>query len=94
MTREPNFAFSGDFDDGEEPGDWLVQKMERDMSEKAKDDGGPAEAVCAEIQEIMQTYREQEDQGKIGTPGGLEHMGDVWRLFRRWDAMLAERGKR
>jgi len=45
--------------------------------------------VCAEIQEIMQTYREQEaERGYIGTPGGLEHMGDVWRLLKKWDKML------
>ena len=51
--------------------------------------------VCAEIQEIMQTYREQDASERgVDTPGGLEHMGDVWRLLRRWDSMLtAERSK-
>jgi hypothetical protein len=44
--------------------------------------------VCAEIQEIMRTYREQEASGGVDTPGGLEHMGDVWRLLRRWDTEL------
>lgn len=45
--------------------------------------------VCAEIQEIMRTYREQEaSPSGVDTPGGLEHMGDVWRLLRRWDTEL------
>jgi len=45
--------------------------------------------VCAEVQEIMQTYREQEaERGYVDTPGGLEHMGDVWRLLKKWDKML------
>lgn len=47
------------------------------------------ERVAKEIQSIMQTYREQEKQiGGIGTPGGLEHMGDVWELLHKWDEML------
>jgi hypothetical protein len=48
--------------------------------------------ICAEIQRIMKVYREQEESGEFGTPGGLEHMGDVWRLFAEWDNELkAER---
>lgn len=45
--------------------------------------------VCEEIKAIMETYREQmaSDRG-VDTPGGLEHMGDVWELFWRWDRML------
>jgi hypothetical protein len=38
--------------------------------------------VCDKILDIMKTYHEQEARGGIDTPGGLEHMGDVWRLFR------------
>lgn len=45
--------------------------------------------VCAEIQEIMVDYREQDARGYVDTPGGLEHMGDVWRLLRKWDKMLS-----
>lgn len=42
--------------------------------------------VCDEILEIMQTYHEQEkSRGGVDTPGGLEHMGDVRALFRRWE---------
>lgn len=26
MSKEANFAFSGDFDDGEDIGDWLIQR--------------------------------------------------------------------
>ena len=49
------------------------------------------EAVCAEIRQIMQTYREQEAKnGYVDTPGGLEHMGDVWRLLSGWDEQLAK----
>ena len=49
------------------------------------------DTFCKEIQEIMVTYREQEAAGSIGTPGGLEHMGDVWRLLRKWDKLLSEK---
>jgi hypothetical protein len=57
--------------------------MEQSMSAKDK--------VCAEIQDIMRVYREQEaSRDGIGTPGGLEHMGDVWRLLRKWDKELTE----
>lgn len=45
--------------------------------------------VCEEILAIMKTYHEQEaEQGYVDTPGGLEHMGDVWRLFRKWEGIL------
>lgn len=49
--------------------------------------------VCLEISAIMRTYREQEATGYVDTPGGLEHMGDVWRLLARWDRMLQEAEK-
>lgn len=46
--------------------------------------------VCKEIQEIMQDYREQEATPRgVDTPGGLEHMGDVWRLLKKWDKLLS-----
>jgi hypothetical protein len=44
--------------------------------------------VCHEIQQIMEVYREQEKAGRVDTPGGLEHMGDVWRTLARWDRIL------
>jgi len=50
--------------------------------------------VCTEIQRIMATYREQEAAGEVGTPGGLEHMGDVWRLLSRWDRELTQEGEK
>lgn len=41
--------------------------------------------VCNEIIAIMQTYDEQcEKNGYPDTPGGLEHMGDVWSLLSGW----------
>ena len=46
---------------------------------------GARDSVCAEILDIMRTYHEQDAQGFVDTPGGLEHMGDVWRLFMRWE---------
>ena len=47
--------------------------------------------VCNEIQEIMRVYREQEARPQgVGTPGGLEHMGDVWRLLSKWDKALRD----
>lgn len=49
------------------------------------------EQVCAEILSIMQTYHEQEASPRgVGTPGGLEHMGDVWSLFSKWERMLSK----
>lgn len=45
--------------------------------------------ICAEILDIMETYREQEASPRgVGTPGGLEHMGDVWRLLAGWGQCL------
>ncbi len=46
------------------------------------------ERVCAEILSIMATYHEQVQAGDVGTPGGLEHMGDVWRLLGTWERLL------
>lgn len=45
-------------------------------------------AICDDIQEIVAEYRRQDAEGGVDTPGGLEHMGDVWRLLSRWDAMI------
>jgi hypothetical protein len=37
----------------------------------------------------MRVYREQEaSRNGVGTPGGLEHMGDVWSLFLKWEQVL------
>lgn len=44
--------------------------------------------VCNEILDIMKTYHEQDAEGCVDTPGGLEHMGDVWRLFQEWERKL------
>ena len=45
--------------------------------------------VCNEILEIAATYHEQmEERGHIDTPGGIEHLGDVWRLILKWEDML------
>ncbi len=48
-----------------------------------------SEIVCDDIKQIAQTYREQSASlNGVGTPGGLEHMGDVWQLLLSWDEML------
>lgn len=49
---------------------------------------GLSETVCGDIQMIMKTYRDQEAEGSVDTPGGLEHMGDVWRQLAEWDETL------
>lgn len=51
--------------------------------------------IMEEILKIMQTYHEQEATAYgVDTPGGLEHMGDVWHLFLKWEkAILAAKEK-
>lgn len=50
--------------------------------------------VCAEIADICRVYREQmEERGYVDTPGGLEHMGDVWTKLLKWDAIIADRAR-
>ena len=50
--------------------------------------------ICNEIQEIMAVYREQAASAYgVDTPGGLEHMGDVWKLLGDWDRRLSESGR-
>jgi hypothetical protein len=45
--------------------------------------------VCDEILDIMREYKEQENSASgVDTPGGLEHMGDVWKLFHKWESKL------
>ena len=62
----------------------------RDKAKNQESGVSQKDTVFKEIQEIMVTYREQEAAGSIDTPGGLEHMGDVWRLLRKWDKLLSE----
>jgi hypothetical protein len=55
------------------------------MTEQAK------QVVCEKILRIMKTYHEQESTSYgIDTPGGLEHMGDVWSLFLEWEKLLTK----
>lgn len=60
------------------------------MSEHSHRQASEAMAIANEIIEIMKTYDEQEAEGCIDTPGGLEHMGDVWRLLGGWRDRLAK----
>lgn len=49
----------------------------------------PQNQVCAEILEIRAVYEEQiAGPSGLGTPGGLEHMGDVWSLLYEWEQTL------
>ena len=49
------------------------------------------ETVCSEILLIMAEYdRQMEKSGYVDTPGGLEHMGDVWSRLGEWRNYLLE----
>lgn len=48
----------------------------------------PAAEIAREIIEIMGTRDRQEAEHTYGTPGGLEHIGDVWRLLDQWRRRL------
>ena len=44
-----------------------------------------SQEIADEIVAIMETYDQQQaERGYVDTPGGLEHMGDVWRLLDEW----------
>lgn len=53
------------------------------------------EGIGPEILSIMETYdRQMEEYGYADTPGGLEHIGDVWKMLNRWrDELKAAQGK-
>ena len=40
--------------------------------------------VCEEILEIQKEYDTQNQKGYVDSPGGLEHMGDVWTQIAVW----------
>lgn len=59
------------------------------MQETREPQADALKAVCLDILRITQTYHEQmAERGYIGTPGGLEHMGDVWSMLLRWEKQL------
>ncbi len=61
-------------------------RAEEREARKARD------AVCDEIVSIMEVYDEQvAKNGYCDTPGGLEHMGDVWKLLDGWRAAIRAR---
>jgi hypothetical protein len=69
------------------PGPVELRGMEFDAVKRIAEALGmeALQKVASEILEIMDTYDNQTTSPSgIGTPGGLEHMGDVWRLLRRW----------
>jgi len=53
-----------------------------------------SEEIANKIIEIMTEYRRQEEEnGYVDTPGGLEHMGDVWSLLSSWERRLTHAKK-
>jgi len=46
--------------------------------------------IASSILGIMAEYHRQEESGYVDSPGGLEHIGDVWKLFKVWDRKLRE----
>lgn len=84
-------------DPGELDEDWLTELLatfaqsEREATAAtARGAAIVAEQIGAEIVSIMETYDQQEaERGYVDTPGGLEHMGDVWRLLGGWRDRLA-----
>ena len=49
--------------------------------------------VCSDIVAIMDEYARQEaENGYVDTPGGLEHMGDVWKRLENWAHKLRSLG--
>lgn len=75
--------------------DWIDRRIVEVRTAAPADALAQREAerrVCSEIQAITATYREQAASGNVDTPGGLEHMGDVWSLLRKWDAALEGKG--
>lgn len=48
-------------------------------------------SIYREIIEIVKDYREQSASAYgVDTPGGLEHMGDVWRLLCKWEPIAQQ----
>jgi hypothetical protein len=48
--------------------------------------------ICEEIVEIDDERIRQEHAGFIDTPGGFEHMGDVWNQISKWADLIRARG--
>lgn len=59
-----------------------------DMILGALRDAVSCREVCDDILLIMETYHEQDAKGFVDTPGGLEHMGDVWNQLLEWESTL------
>ena len=49
--------------------------------------------ICDDIVLIDDERIRQEENHVYGTPGGLEHMGDVWRQISEWAAAIRARGE-
>jgi dihydrofolate reductase (trimethoprim resistance protein) len=50
-------------------------------------------SICDEIVEIDDERIRQEERGFVDSPGGFEHMGDVWNQISKWAAAIRARGE-
>jgi hypothetical protein len=65
---------------------WAKEAHTLQARVKTLEDALEHQPIIREILNIMQTYHEQDGTyDGVATPGGLEHMGDVWRLFLKWE---------
>lgn len=60
---------------------------------KLEQENARLRGVGNEILTIADEYKRQEESGYVYSPGGLEHMGDVWRKISRWAEALRADGK-
>lgn len=49
--------------------------------------------IAADVLRIFAEYLDQQNAGNVDSPGGLEHMGDVWSLFWKWNTLLTDEAK-
>lgn len=69
--------------------DKAIVKKPSELIEKLLVDIQPWLQVREELLDIMRAYDEQmAENGYVDTPGGLEHMGDVWNLLSGWRDMI------
>lgn len=59
----------------------LARQLERELA--------VAEAALKICDEIQAGFADYESE-KYSTPMGFEHLGDVWRQFREWNARIVE----
>lgn len=79
---------------GGEPMSSVTQPTSSPVTSAAQLDEMLLTEVERDIVAIMEEYRRQEQSAwGVDTPGGLEHMGDVWQWFRESEASIVARVK-